>query len=147
MLGTSRDINNPGLRILPPGVERYFVKGGGLSVIEVFPEDKIEIINEEGKQICEIIVFNSSGKPDLSILNLKENSNADFSKRTIAKDEKISKIFKKRNLDLKKAKSSIVFDEDCLMGEKITLSSKDKCFVLIAAPGDQIGRASCRERV
>ena len=100
MLGTSRDINNPGLRILPPGVERYFVKGGGLSVIEVFPEDKIEIINEEGKQICEIIVFDSIGKPDLSILDLKENSNADFSKRTIAKDEKISKIFKKRNLNL-----------------------------------------------
>jgi len=77
MLGTSRDINNPGLRILPPGVERYFVKGGGLSVIEVFPEDKIEIINEEGKQICEIIVFDSIGKPDLSILDLKENSKWD----------------------------------------------------------------------
>ena len=40
MLGTSRDINNPGLRILPPGVERYFVKGGGLSVIEVFKNQK-----------------------------------------------------------------------------------------------------------
>ena len=57
MLGTSNEIRNPGLRTLPPGVERYFVKGGGLSVIEVFPEDKIEIINDEGKQICEIIVF------------------------------------------------------------------------------------------
>ena len=59
MLHTSNDIRNPGLRTLPPGVERYFVKGGGLSIIEVSPEDKIEIINEEGKQICEIIVFNS----------------------------------------------------------------------------------------
>ena len=55
MLHTSNDIRNPGLRTLPPGVERYFVKGGGLSIIEVLPEDKIEIINEEGKQICEII--------------------------------------------------------------------------------------------
>ena len=52
------DIKNPGLRTLPPGVERYYVKGGGLSVIEVFPEDKIEIINDEGKQTCEITVFN-----------------------------------------------------------------------------------------
>ena len=138
MLGTSNEIRNPGLRALPPGVERYFVKGGGLSVIEVFPEDKVEIINDDGKQICEIIVFNSNGKPDLSILNLKENANAEFSKRTIVKDEKISKIFKKRNLDLNKAKSSIIFDEDCLMGEKISLSSKDKCFVLIAAPGDPL---------
>ena len=65
MLGTSNDIRNPGLRTLPPGVERYFVKGGGLSVIEIFPEDKIEIINDEGKQICEIIVFNAQGKSDL----------------------------------------------------------------------------------
>ena len=49
-LHTSNNIRNPGLRTLPPGVERYFVKGGGLSVIEVFPEDKIEIINDEGKK-------------------------------------------------------------------------------------------------
>ena len=138
MLGTSRDIKNPGLRTLPPGVERYFVKGGGLSAIEISPEDKIEIINEEGKQICEVIVFDANGKPDLSILNLKENANADFSKRTIVKDEKISKIFKKKNLDLNKAKSSIIFNQDCLMGEKITLSSKDKCIILIAAPGDPL---------
>ena len=41
MLRTSRDIKNPGLRTLPPGVERYFVKGGGLSAIEISPEYKI----------------------------------------------------------------------------------------------------------
>ncbi len=61
MLGTSNNIKNPGLRVLPPGVEKYYVKGGGLSVIEVSQEDKIEIINDEGKQVCEIIVFNSKG--------------------------------------------------------------------------------------
>ena len=96
MLHTSKDIKNPGLRTLPPGVERFFVKGGGLSVIEILPEDKIEIINDEGMQLCEIIVFNSKGKPDLSILNLKENANADFSKKVISNDEKISQLFKKK---------------------------------------------------
>ena len=135
---TSLNIKDPGLRALPPGVERYFVKGGGLSVIEVFPDDKLEIINDEGKQTCEIVVFNSKGKSDLSILNLKENSNANFSKKTIFKDEKISKLFKRKKFDLDKAKSSIIFDEDCVMGEKITLQSKDKCTVMIAAPGEQM---------
>ena len=138
MLGTSNNIKNPGLRVLPPGVEKYYVKGGGLSVIEVSQEDKIEIVNDEGKQVCEIIVFNSKGKSDLSILNLKENSNADFSKRAIANDEKILKIFKKKSFELNKAKSSIIFNEDCVMGEKITLLAKDKCFVLIAAPGNPL---------
>ena len=135
MLHSSKDIKNPGLRSLPPGVERYYVKGGGLSVIEVLPEDTIEIINDEGMQICEIVVFNSKGKSDLSILNLKENMNADFSKRSIANDKKISRLFKKKNLDIGQAKSSILFNQDCLMGEKITLTSKDKCLVIIAAPG------------
>ena len=71
---TSLDIRNPGLRTLPPGVERYFVRGGGLSVLEVLPEDKLEIINDEGKQTCEVVVFNSKGKSDPSILNLKEKN-------------------------------------------------------------------------
>ena len=71
---TSLDIRNPGLRTLPPGVERYFVQGGGLSIMEISAEDKIEIINDEGKQICEVIAFNSKGKCDLSILNLNISS-------------------------------------------------------------------------
>ena len=118
MLLTSKDIKNPGLRTLPPGVEKFFVKGGGLSVIEILPEDKIEIVNDEGMQLCEIIVFNSKGKSDLSILGLKENADADFSKRVISNDEKISKLFKKKNLNLNNAKSSILFSQDCTMGEK-----------------------------
>ena len=71
---TSLDIRNPGLMALPPGVERYFVRGGGLSVLEILPEDKLEIINDEGKQTCEVVVFNTKGKSDLSILNLKEKN-------------------------------------------------------------------------
>ena len=133
---TSLDIKNPGLRALPPGVERYFVRGGGLSVIEVLPEDKLEIINDEGKQTCEVVVFNSKGKCDLSILNLKENSEAGFSKKTISNDEKVAKLFKQKNFDINKAKSSILFDKDCLTGEKIILKSKDKCTVILAAPGE-----------
>ena len=98
---TSLDIKIPGLRILPPGVERYFVQGGGLSVIEIAAEDKIEIINDEGKQTCEIIVFNSKGKCDLSILNLKENGDANFSKKAISQDEKVSKLFNRKNTGCK----------------------------------------------
>ena len=133
---TSLDIRNPGLMALPPGVERYFVKGGGLSVLEILPEDKLEIINDEGKQTCEIVVFNSKGKSDLSILNLKENSDAGFSKKTILSDEKITKLFKRKKFDLNKAKSSTIFDKDCQTGEKIILKSKDKCTVMLAAPGE-----------
>jgi len=130
---TSLNIKNPGLRTLPPGVERYYVRGGGLSVIEVLPEDKIEIVNDEGKQTCEIIVFNSKGKSDLSILNLKENSNANFSKKTISQDEKISKLFKRKNFDLDKAKSSIIFDDTPIVNQLLPVESVLSIETLVVA--------------
>ena len=70
---TSFDIKEPGLNILPPGVERYIVNGGGLTGIQILPDDEIEIINEEGNQVCEISVFDKDGNSNLQILNLKEN--------------------------------------------------------------------------
>ena len=67
---TSLKIKEPGLNVLPPGVERYVVNGGGLTGIQILPEDEIEIVNNEGNQICEIAVFNKDGKSEVGILNL-----------------------------------------------------------------------------
>ena len=61
MRHTSFDIKEPGLNILPPGVERYIVNGGGLTGIQILPDDEIEIINDEGNQVCEISVFDKDG--------------------------------------------------------------------------------------
>ena len=73
---TSYDIKEPGLNVLPLGVERHIVNGGGLTGIQIFPEDEIEIINDEGNQLCEVSVFNKDGQSDLSILNLKQNKDS-----------------------------------------------------------------------
>ena len=51
MLKTSFDIREPGINILPLGVERYVVEGGGITGIQIFPDDEIEIINNEGREI------------------------------------------------------------------------------------------------
>ena len=47
MQETSVNIKEPGLNTLPPGVERYTVNGGGLTGIQILPDDEIEIINNE----------------------------------------------------------------------------------------------------
>ena len=72
---TTLDSKEPGLNNLPPGVERYVIEGGGLTGIQILPDDEIEIINSEGNQICEISVFNKDGKSELAILGLKEVKN------------------------------------------------------------------------
>ena len=110
---TSMNISDPGLNVLPPGVERYLVNGGGLTGIQIFPDDKIEIINNEGNQICEILVFNKDGKSEPAILSLKESKVASEIKKILLSKDESSQIaayqLKKRNLDIAKAKSSIVF--------------------------------------
>ena len=82
---TSLDIKEPGLNVLPLGVERYIVNGGGLTGVQILPEDEIEIINDEGNQVCEISVFNKDGKSELAILNLKENKNSSEIKKILSK--------------------------------------------------------------
>ena len=138
---TSMDIRDPGLRSLPPGVERYLVKGGELSVISLDPDDKVEITDTEGKQKCEIIVFNKDGKPDCSLLGLKEKNDSKNIKKILS-DKKNESAFqaasalKKRNLDVGKAKASILFSDDSEAGEKINLVSRDKCTCVFSAPGN-----------
>ena len=115
---SSNLIKNPGLRVLPPGVERYVIQGGGIHVFEINSDDKIEIVNDEGKQFCEVIAFNSKGKHDLTILNLKANSDGDFLKKSISQDQKISNILKKKNI---KFNEHMIIQErvyDCKYGSK-----------------------------
>ena len=104
MLGTSKEIKNPGLNILPPGVERHIVNGGALTAFQIFPDDELEIINNEGNQICEIICFNKDGKSDAGILNLKTNNDKNFIRSILKnKDETIlatNHQLKKRNLNI-----------------------------------------------
>ena len=47
---------------LPENIERYVVKGQGLIGVDIYANDKITIINLEGSQICETIVFDKNGK-------------------------------------------------------------------------------------
>ena len=132
-------IREPGLNVLPPGVERYVVNGGGLTGIQLFPDDEIEIINNEGNQICEITVFNKDGNSDLSLLSLKEIKDSAEIKKILSSKDETSRVaayqLKKRNLNIKNSKSAIVFDKDASWGEKLKFKSKDKCYSIFAAPG------------
>ena len=99
MMLTTLDIKEPGLNLFPPGVERHMVNVGGLTGLQIFPDDQIEVVNEEGNQICEIICFDKNGKSELGILNLKENSKKSFIKEILNGNDESSLVTK---LQLKK---------------------------------------------
>ena len=136
---TSLAIKEPGLNVLPPGVERYIVNAGGITGIQIFPDDEIVIINNEGNQVCEISVFNKDGKSELGILDLKEIKDTSEIKKILFKKNETSLQallqLKKRNLNIEKSKSSLIFNKDTKAGESIKLKSKDKCYCIFSAPG------------
>ena len=56
MLGISKDIKYPGLNVLPPGVERHVVNGGGLTAFQIFPVDEWNTLHLQiifyGREYC-----------------------------------------------------------------------------------------------
>ena len=58
----------PGLMMLGPGVERYRVTGGGATVVALDAGDELEIVDPEGRQRCELVAFDASGRSDPGLL-------------------------------------------------------------------------------
>ena len=52
----------PGLRVLPRGVERFVVAGGGSLTLPVFAGDRLAVVDREGRQPCEIVAMTADGR-------------------------------------------------------------------------------------
>ncbi|TGU57669.1 aminomethyltransferase, partial [Mesorhizobium sp. M2D.F.Ca.ET.147.01.1.1] len=71
----SRIIRPAGLT-LPAGTERYNVSGAGAMLIDIAAGDSITVTNDEGGQICEIVVADASGRIDAGMVDHGPNSDA-----------------------------------------------------------------------
>ncbi len=63
-----RGVLAPGLPILPPGVERYPVPGGGSRAVPVFQGDEIIVLDKEGLQMGQLTLFTPDGRSDAAML-------------------------------------------------------------------------------
>ena len=124
---------------LPIGEERYMAKAQGLVGFEVFAEDKITIKNLEGKQTCEVVVFDKQGLSNPSIINQKSNGDAKFIKYVLTNshDKKflLSKL-KKRKININNSNSVNYFNQETESDEVINLTCQDDGFVIISSPGE-----------
>ena len=44
-------VSEPGLRLLPPGVERYVVRAKGATVFHLFAGDSLDIVDPQGRYV------------------------------------------------------------------------------------------------
>ncbi|MDE0046688.1 MAG: DUF1989 domain-containing protein, partial [bacterium] len=66
----------PGIRRLPPGVERYVVPAAGSVLVTVLAGDTLRIVNTEGGQTCEIVAFDNAARQVPGILGRPDSGPA-----------------------------------------------------------------------
>ena len=132
----------PGLPFLGTGTERYPIRGGGVTVIDLFVGDSIEIIDPEGLQRCEMVVFNRSGKENAASLGAKASGlGEDISRILSGKSDEARRVvsgLEKRCIELAECKAIHLFDGDSRPGERVTFTADQDAVCVIAAPGNDM---------
>ena len=109
-------VREPGLPVLPPGIERYRVVGGGAVVVAVFAGDRLTVIDKEGRQRAELAPFTADGRFEPGMLGAKAAGPATGINRLLAGESEdsaeISAALKRRGLPGKIDRAIALFEHE-----------------------------------
>ncbi|MGI9450018.1 MAG: DUF1989 domain-containing protein, partial [Geminicoccaceae bacterium] len=132
-------IIEPGLPALDPGVERYQIQGGGAEVIAIEPGDVLEIVDLEGLQVCELVLFTPDGRENLGAIDASPNADPVGIQAILSSDREDARRVRfgleRRGLDLGRVRALRFFGGDSLPGEETKFTANREAIAIIAAPG------------
>ena len=130
---------NPGIRMLPPGVERYGVAGGGSVVARVFAGDTIRVVNRQGGQVCEIVAMTADGREEPGILGQTGDGPAEGLRTTLARGgenaEALMAALGAKGLPARFERSVRRFDAGTPAFEEVGFTVERDGVAVVAAPG------------
>lgn len=129
----------PGLPVLPHGVERHPVPGGGSRAVPVFQGDEITLQDREGLQPVEMVFFAPDGSSDAGMIGAKGGRDPQGLKVALLRDASGAKVVHALNtagFDIGKADGTVVFAEGSRAGETANfVASRDGLLIVCAAGG------------
>ncbi|MFA9419809.1 MAG: DUF1989 domain-containing protein [Gammaproteobacteria bacterium] len=129
----------PGLNTLPPNTERYVVRAGGITAIELFAGDEFQLVNPEGMQPGEIAVFDQHGSCDPGLIGANADGQAEGLKYILggngASAVKLARTIEFRNISLDSAQSINVFNPESPAGDSVSYTASEDITCIVAAPG------------
>ncbi len=138
-------ILRPGIRALPPGVERYKIAGGGSLVVAVEAGDHIALTDLEGLQACEVVAIGRDGRIDPGILGTHADADAQGLKALLGRDgesaEKLRAALKRRGIDIGNSKCLRLFGADSRAGATAELTAQRTGTLILVAPGGEMDAA------
>ena len=133
-------ILRPGLPQLPPGLERYVVRGGGAAVITLRTGDVVEVTDLEGLQPCEVVTADDTGACDLGVIAQKPNATADGLRAILASGsenaQSVRRRLERRSIDLAGASALRFFGESSRAGSTAEFTAVRDGVLIVCAPGD-----------
>ncbi len=129
----------PGLLRLPRGTERYRILGGGAIVVGIGAGDSLEIIDPEGRQRCEVSVFDQEGRCDVGLLGGRGARPALGTAALLASESEdaraMSAALKRRGVVPGEADALHLFEGDSAPGERVEFRAQASGVCIVAAPG------------
>ena len=133
----------PGSLKLETGTERYPVNANGMIVIDLKPGDLLEVIDPQGRQPCEIVLFDSKGscKPDALTIHGAAVIDSNIPTLLQLPNEGSLKIvagLKKRSINFERMKSLRIMEGDTPAEHMISATAEEPLTCIIAAPGNDM---------
>jgi aminomethyltransferase len=129
----------PGLRRPEPGLERYRVRGGGMLALFLEAGDRIDITDLEGRQPCELAVFDPQGSEDAAALGLRADGRSAglAALRTCADEEAqaVRAALGARGILPDDAPAVRLFGDEGSAGQQASLRAERGVLCVVAAPG------------
>ncbi len=128
----------PGLPILPPGVERHPVPGGGSRAVEIEAGDEITVLDREGLQPAELVVFTPDGRSDPGVIGAEGGGPATGLQAALLADRSGARVraaLDRAGFDLSQARAVRVFAEGSRAGDLATFHASAGGLLIVCAPG------------
>lgn len=134
-----KGIITPGLPILPHGVERHPIPGGGSRAVPVFAGDEIILLDKEGLQLGELVIFGPDKRSDAGMLGAKGRGRPDALIATLANGSrsgaKVLKALATAGFNIETGDAVRVFEEQSNAGDQVTFAVESDGLLICAAPG------------
>ncbi len=129
----------PGLPTLPPGVERYVVKGGGSVTVKVEQGDNITLVDKDGLQAAELVLFDDNGSSKAAYLGQTRGQPAQGLQQILsdASDsaKRLHRGLNKHGIDIAGAEAVYIANTHSLPGEQQQFSAQVSGTLVVTTPG------------
>jgi len=118
----------PGLFARAPHLERYRVAAGGVTLVDLQPGDRLQVIDIEGRQTCELLALDADGRSALASWALHGTTACRVTRR-------IGQALNRRGIDPQRLPlAASLWDDDSPPGHSRHFTAHDRLLVIVAAP-------------